>query len=181
MLIIDRLSGIPVYEQIINAVERDIAMGAIKEGDKLPSVRELASALVVNPNTVQKSYTELQSRGVIITVASSGAFVAKNAIDRIRAHKSELLDKIRVALLELRFAGIDESVILNEVSKAYNSSDNSPKSTIVISAASKAKKKIATTPAVKKPVDTVKKPSKPVEEEKPAVAPARKKMGIELL
>ncbi len=181
MLTIDRLSGIPVYEQIINAVERDIAIGSIKEGDKLPSVRELASALDVNPNTVQKSYTELQSRGVIITVASSGAFVAKNAIDRIRAHKSELIDKIRESLLELRFAGIDESVILNEVRKVYNLPVNSKEAAIDLPSASDTRNKKASVTITRKPLTTAKKPSTQIKEEKPAAAPTRKKMGIELL
>ena len=180
MLAIDRFSSIPVYEQIINAVERDIATGALKEGDKLPSVREMATTLVVNPNTVQKAYTELQSRYIIVTVASSGAFVAKNATDRVKAHKSELIEKIRESLLELRYAGIDESVIINEVRSVFASSVTSNAPAIDISTPTKAKK----APAQKKqPTQKkiVEEPKKEQEAEKTTPPPTRRKMGIELL
>ena len=121
MLTINRFSNVPVYEQIINAVERDVMLGAIKENDKLPSVRELAEALDINPNTVQKAYAELHTKGVIITVASSGAFVANGAAKTIKAKKEALLLKIRELSTELSYAGFDEKTVMEEVKRAFSS------------------------------------------------------------
>ena len=184
MLTVNRFSDNPVYEQIINAIERDIMLDKMNENDKLPSVRELATLLEVNPNTIQKAYAELNNRGVIFTVASSGAFVSKNAKSKIKAHKTELLEKIREVAFELCYAGISEDTAIKEIKLAFSS--NQAASVASIGAKANNKK-----PAVKagKPkaevkknsAATKKKESTPAKEEKTAPAPTRKKMGIELL
>ena len=177
MLNIDRFSDIPVYEQIINAIERDISLGVIKKEEKLPSVRELASSLGVNPNTVQKAYTELQARGVIITVASSGAYVSKDAHNCIIAHKSELLTKIRESLVELRYAGIDEERITSIVKEVFSFESEAPSASRVVPTKQQSEKK-RSAPSAKKETTATK---KVVKEEAPAPQITRRKMGIELL
>ena len=183
MLKIDRFSNIPVYEQIINAIERDIMLGSMKENDKLPSVRELANSLEVNPNTVQKVYAELNNRGVIFTVASSGAFVSKTAKDSIKAHKYELFEKIRAISLELCLAGVDEESVIKEIKATFSSKATDNEAAIVVKSeripkVPKAKKSAA--PAKRKaPEEKAVLPE--VKEEPVAPMPVRKKMGIELL
>ena len=66
----------PIYTQIVENFRSQIATGILQPGDKLPSVRELAAQLSINPNTIQRAYTELERRGVIYTVKGKGNFVA---------------------------------------------------------------------------------------------------------
>src|SRR5688572_11487904 len=68
--------GSPVYEQIVYAVKKAVAQGALKAGDRFPSVRGLSQELGVNPNTVQKAFAELTDQGVLEVHAGQGCFVA---------------------------------------------------------------------------------------------------------
>ncbi|MBO5416905.1 MAG: GntR family transcriptional regulator [Clostridia bacterium] len=124
MLSIDRLSRVPVYEQVIDGVEREIIAGLLCAGDKLPSVREMSLTLGINPNTIQKAYAELDRRGVIVTLPARGAFVAENALDVIRNQKQRLLGRVRELALELLEAGVEEKVVVDEIRAAYASKEN---------------------------------------------------------
>lgn len=72
---VDTANGIPIYVQLINQIKSCIAGGILIPGDRMPSVRELASQLTVNPNTIQKAYQELEQAGIIETVRGRGTFV----------------------------------------------------------------------------------------------------------
>jgi GntR family transcriptional regulator len=74
---IDPGSGVPIYRQIMDGVRYAVAGGALAAGDRLPSVRDLATALGVNPTTIQKAYGELEHLGVIETRRGQGTFVAE--------------------------------------------------------------------------------------------------------
>ena len=74
--IIDNASGRAVYQQIIDQVKRDIALGRLLRDEKLPTVRQLAAQLTINPNTIAKAYRQLEQDGVITTKPGAGAFVA---------------------------------------------------------------------------------------------------------
>jgi GntR family transcriptional regulator len=93
-------SGKPVYLQLVDQVKTAIASGAIKSGDALPSIRPLAEDLRVNRNTVAKTYTELESQGVIETLAGKGCFV--------RAGSSPFRKEVRRTLLA---RALDEAVV----------------------------------------------------------------------
>ena len=73
---IDNASGRPVYQQIINQIKRDIALGRLDIDEKLPTVRQLATQLAINPNTIAKAYRQLEQEGIIVTKPGAGAFVA---------------------------------------------------------------------------------------------------------
>jgi len=73
---IDNASGRAVYQQIIDQVKRDIALGRLVKGEKLPTVRQLAAKLAINPNTIAKAYRHLEQEGIITTRPGAGAFVA---------------------------------------------------------------------------------------------------------
>ncbi len=73
---IDQGSNRPVYQQVVDRVKRDVALSRLRPGEKLPTVRSLASQLVINPNTIAKAYRTLEQQGVIVTRPGSGAFVA---------------------------------------------------------------------------------------------------------
>ncbi len=73
---IDHASDRPVYLQIMDQVKRDIALGRLLRDERLPTVRQLAQDLTINPNTIAKAYRQLEQEGVIVTKAGAGAFVA---------------------------------------------------------------------------------------------------------
>lgn len=73
---IDPSSGTPIYRQVVHQVRQAVAGGTLRPGDRLPSVRELAVELALNPNTVAKAYQELERDGVIETPRGRGSFVA---------------------------------------------------------------------------------------------------------
>ena len=118
MLLLDKFSGKPVYEQLIEGVERNILTGIFAPGTQLPSLRELSAALSVNPNTIQKSYAELTRRGVILPAPGSGCYVAPNALEVLRCEAKVKLEALRALADELRLAGIDEQEILEAVRKS---------------------------------------------------------------
>jgi GntR family transcriptional regulator len=66
----------PIYEQIKDGLRKLVISGAIRTNEKLPSVRELAAALAINPNTIQRAYRELENEGFIYTIAGKGSFAA---------------------------------------------------------------------------------------------------------
>ena len=119
MLLIDKLSGKPIYEQIIDGIEKNILMGVYEPGGVLPSLRELSVILGINPNTIQKSYAELIRRGVIIPAPGSGSYVAPDAIERIRAAACGKLARLEESLAELALAGVPETDVLAAVSAVY--------------------------------------------------------------
>ncbi len=119
MLLIDKLSGKPVYEQIIEGIEKNILMGIYEPGGVLPSLRELSVALGINPNTIQKSYAELIRRGVIIPSPGSGTYVAPDAIDRIREAAEEKLIQLEDLVTNLALAGIPKSDVMAMVCAVY--------------------------------------------------------------
>ncbi|HNS22676.1 MAG TPA: GntR family transcriptional regulator [Sedimentisphaerales bacterium] len=73
---IDNASDRPVYLQIVDQVKRDIALGRLVKDERLPTVRQLALQLAINPNTIAKAFRQLEQEGIIVTRAGAGAFVA---------------------------------------------------------------------------------------------------------
>ncbi|MBE6585556.1 MAG: GntR family transcriptional regulator [Ruminococcaceae bacterium] len=120
MLLIDKLSTIPVYEQIINGIEKNILLGIYPAGSMLPSLRELSVTLSINPNTIQKSYAELTRRGVICPSPGSGCYVSPDAIAVIRQKAMEKLETIRSLAAELQLAGVPREDILATVCEVYS-------------------------------------------------------------
>jgi GntR family transcriptional regulator len=96
---LDTKSGVPIYRQIIEQVKYAIARGELEPGDRLPTVRQLAVDLSINPNTVVRAYRELEIAGVLDTQQGSGTFVGKErpAIDALE--KQRMLDQILTELL----------------------------------------------------------------------------------
>jgi len=78
---VDPHSGIPIYVQLKEQIKKAVATGLLTEGEQMPSVRELALQLTINPNTVAKVYQELEREGVIQTARGLGSFVAKRRKD----------------------------------------------------------------------------------------------------
>lgn len=110
MITIDYKSRVPIYDQITGGIIRLKALGVLKAGDKLPSVRVMAIDLGINPNTVQRAYNILEADGVIYSVAGKGSFISvdNKAADAIL---SAAKNTFRQAVEQARQAGLDETTL----------------------------------------------------------------------
>jgi GntR family transcriptional regulator len=91
---LDLHSGVPAYRQIIDQVMGGIATGALGSGDQLPTMRQLAVDLSINPNTVIRAYRELEIRGVLETMQGTGTFVSHQKVERNDAERQRQLSQI---------------------------------------------------------------------------------------
>jgi GntR family transcriptional regulator len=87
-------SGVPVYRQIMDQVTGGLAAQALRRGDQLPTVRQLAVQLEINPNTVIRAYRELEIRGVLQTQRGTGTFISDEAPSRDDAGRKRRLDQL---------------------------------------------------------------------------------------
>ena len=91
---LDVQSGVPVYRQIIDQVTGGMASGVLKAGDQLPTVRQLAVDLAINPNTVVRAYGELEIRGVLETQQGTGTCISRQKIKRDEAERQRRLNQL---------------------------------------------------------------------------------------
>jgi GntR family transcriptional regulator len=104
---LDTRSGVPTYLQLVDQVRRGLLLGYLHEGDQLPTVRDVAAALVVNPNTVAKAYRELERAGLVTPRAGQGTFVSGN-VDQVPAATYARLSRgLRGWLRTARDSGLD--------------------------------------------------------------------------
>ncbi|MCF0129277.1 MAG: GntR family transcriptional regulator [Pseudobutyrivibrio sp.] len=116
----------PIYEQIKDGLKRLVISGAIKKDEKLPSVRDLATQLSINPNTIQKAYRELEKEGYIYTITGRGSFAAQN--DDIDAGRiRELMNDFEVIVRELLYLTQDKQQlidIIEEIARGGEANDS---------------------------------------------------------
>ncbi|TKJ38876.1 MAG: GntR family transcriptional regulator [Planctomycetes bacterium B3_Pla] len=91
---LDVKSGVPFHRQIVDQIKYGIASGRLLPGEQLPTVRELAVHLQVNPNTVRKGYSELEILGILNTQQGTGTFVGKRQVEIGETEKEEMLKQI---------------------------------------------------------------------------------------
>lgn len=93
-------SSKPIYEKVNNAIKDLILKNALREDDKLPSVRELALQLTVNPNTISKAYSILEEQGIIVTLKGKGTFISKYAMKNIKNTELSILEEDIKSVIE---------------------------------------------------------------------------------
>ncbi len=122
MIHLDYRDARPIYVQIMDGFREQIAGGVLQPGDKLPSVRELAAELTINPNTIQRSYRQLELEGWIVTVPGKGCFVCQldSTLVREQERLFVALDAAAAALMQL---GITRQAILDHLKKEEESAD----------------------------------------------------------
>ena len=114
MLNLDYRDARPIYEQVRDGLRRLMVTGAIQEGEKLPSVRSLASRLAINPNTIQRAYESLEAEGYLCSVPGKGSFAAPHTgVDQGR--KEELLGRFDAVAAELLFLGVGGETLVERV------------------------------------------------------------------
>ena len=116
---IDFSSGVHVYKQIINNIFEAIGNGELKEGDKLPTIKELAEQLEVNPNTIAKSYRELELKGVIASKRGNGSFISANQSNTVTLTDEEketrLNNLFSRVIAEAKNEGISENELMDYI------------------------------------------------------------------
>lgn len=104
----------PIYEQVKTTLRKLIVSGAMSPDEKLPSVRELASQLVINPNTIQRAYRELEQEGYIISIPGKGSYANLSAqVDEGR--KKELLTAMYEIVAELLYLGVTPDELVRRI------------------------------------------------------------------
>jgi GntR family transcriptional regulator len=91
---LDQHSGVPVYRQLIDQIQGGIASGTLAAGAQLPTVRQVAVDLAINPNTVLRAYRELEIRGVLDTQQGTGTFIAERQPKRDNLERERKLDQL---------------------------------------------------------------------------------------
>lgn len=121
MFPIDARDSRPIYEQIIDQIKEQVMKGILKPGDQLPSVRQLASMLTVNANTVMKAYTELERQEVIETIRGKGAFIAMMP-SRIISQKQiiEVRKALKSSFVAMHYMGMSKQEVMAEIEKIYD-------------------------------------------------------------
>ncbi len=119
MIVIDKLSRTPIYEQVVSQFCRLILSGAMRAGDQIPSVRALSEKLGVNPNTLQKAYTELEMRGITTGKVGIGRFVSEDALQKVQALQEIGTRDFKEQVERLMDAGVPMETLQNILYNVY--------------------------------------------------------------
>jgi len=117
MINVDYKDRRPIYVQIIDSVKMMISTGALSRNEKLPSVRALSMELGINPNTIQRAYSELERQGVIATVQGKGVFVYSTSESVNEEKKREIAQKISALYVEAESLGIEREELERLISE----------------------------------------------------------------
>lgn len=119
MIHLDHGDRRPLYEQIKEKFKELIMSGAVKEGEKIPSVRELANILAINPNTIQHAYKELEDEGFIYSQRAKGSFVAPVSMAQKTEHAESVYKMWLDAAVELCYRGEPLQKLITELERIY--------------------------------------------------------------
>ena len=117
----------PIYEQIKDGLRRLVVSGAVRTDEKLPSVRELATSLSINPNTIQKAYRELEQEGYIYTIAGKGSYAAQRA-DVATGRNEELMREFDEIVKELLYLCEDKDILIKRIEELAKGGPNDDRS-----------------------------------------------------
>lgn len=114
MLNLDYRDARPIYEQVRDGLRRLVVTGAIHEGEKLPSVRTMASSLAINPNTIQRAYEALEAEGYVYSIPGKGSFAAPHTgVDQQR--RELLLGRFDSVTAELLYLGVERECLVERI------------------------------------------------------------------
>ena len=114
MIILDYKDARPIYEQVVDKLQKLIINGVLEPDSKLPSVRSLAMELCINPNTIQKAYAELERKGFLYTIKGRGNFVSYNE-ELLTLKKQEYGQRLNALLKEAEEIGISHQEMLSMI------------------------------------------------------------------
>ncbi len=114
-IIIDYTSRVPIYEQIVLAIERQVALGILKPKEGILSIRELALNLSINPNTVKKAYDILENKKIIVSRSTKGTYIADDISLAKKEKINSLLEEMHQKMTELENLGLTKDEILKKL------------------------------------------------------------------
>ena len=117
MINLDYQSRVPIYGQIVQTIERYVALGILKPEEQIPSIRDMAAELGINPNTVKKAYSILEQKGVIVTLSTKGTFIANKTEDVLKNTIESKINLIKKLINEIEKYGVSKQDILEKISK----------------------------------------------------------------
>lgn len=115
MINLDYTNRTPIYEQIVNEIEKYVALGILKEKEQIMSIRDLASSLGINPNTVKKAYSILEAKGIIVSISTKGTYIKENASQVKQATIDNYINEIKNTMDKLYKLGISKEEILKRL------------------------------------------------------------------
>ena len=118
MILLDYRDKRPIYEQVVEKLERLIVGGALEPDAKMPSVRSMGVELAVNPNTIQRAYNKLEQEGYLYTVSGRGSFVAPESEWR-EGKKKKMLDEWRQVTERAKEAGLGAEELKAELARVF--------------------------------------------------------------
>lgn len=119
MICIDYKSRKPIYEQIIDNIKSLIVSGVLKRDEQLPSVRQMAQELAINPNTIQKAYTELEREGIIYSLKGRGSFVGSSLQELRTVQQKALLEQLGELSADLYRLQVPQQDVWTVVQQVY--------------------------------------------------------------
>ena len=119
MILIDYKSRKPIYEQIIENMKQLVVSGALKRDEQIPSVRQLAQELAINPNTIQKAYAELERQGVIYSLKGRGSFVGSSLQELRNIQQNERLEELAALSKELYQLQVPQEELYSVIQQVY--------------------------------------------------------------
>lgn len=119
MILIDYKSRKPIYEQIIENMKQLVVSGVLQRDDQVPSVRQLAQELAINPNTIQKAYAELERQGVIYSLKGRGSFVGSSLQELRTVQQKELLEQLAALSTDLYRLQVPQEEVCAVVQQVY--------------------------------------------------------------
>lgn len=123
MFLVNPKSKQPLYEQLVEQLRRQLILGGMEAGAAMPSVRQLATELGINPNTIQKAYRRIEEEGMIISVPGRGSFVSDDLADMLKRQRAEQLEQTRKMISLCREMGLPKNTIDEIVATVYKEGD----------------------------------------------------------
>ncbi|MBQ3157406.1 MAG: GntR family transcriptional regulator [Clostridia bacterium] len=123
MFLVNPKSKQPLYEQLVEQLRRQLILGGMEAGAAMPSVRQLATELGINPNTIQKAYRRMEEEGMIISVPGRGSFVSDDLADMLKRQRAEQLEQTRQMISLCREMGLPKNTIDEIVETVYKEGD----------------------------------------------------------
>lgn len=115
MINLDYTNRTPIYEQIVNEIEKYVALGILKEKEQIMSIRELATTLGINPNTVKKAYTILENKNIITSISTKGTFIKEQASLVKDATINNYINDIKIIIDKLEKLGLTKEEIIKKL------------------------------------------------------------------
>ena len=122
MITVDMRDRKPIYEQLIDNIRTLAVQGHLKPDEHLPSVRQLATELAINPNTIQKAYAELERQNVIYSLPGRGNFISPDIGSVAKQERQRQLEALGVMFRQAQNAGVEKSEIQTLLDTVYNES-----------------------------------------------------------